>query len=59
MEQETAEKCMTTSFIACDQIKRIRQTCSTHGKDEKCIQNYGPKGKKPLEDLGVGSLHLK
>jgi hypothetical protein len=29
-------------------------TCSTHGTDNKCIQNLGKlEGKRPLEELGL------
>jgi hypothetical protein len=43
--------------------RRMRWACSTHGRDEKCIQNFGrknPKGRDNSKDVGVdGRIILK
>jgi len=47
--RETGEDCIMKSFITCinlyhsDQIKEdeMGEVCSTHGEDEKYIQNFG------------------
>jgi hypothetical protein len=41
----------------------MNSACSTHGRDEKCVQNFGQKTWKRsdhLEDLGIdGRILLK
>jgi len=29
------------------------EACSTHGRDERCLQNFGRKGRDHSEVLGV------
>jgi len=43
-------------YYSGDQVKEDEMggACSTHGCDEKCIQNVGRKGTVHAEDLGVG-----
>jgi hypothetical protein len=41
-------------------VDEIGETCSTHGRDKKCIQILGQKGIENSEDLGiVGMIILK
>jgi len=56
--ERTAEHCIMTNFITCTVIKsrNMRCACSTHGRDEKCVQNFSRKNLKErdyLEGLGV------
>ena len=49
---------MLNKYFSVDQTRNIKvgETCSTHGEDDRCIQDFGAEtiGKEDhLQDLGV------
>jgi hypothetical protein len=61
--QEAREDCIMRSFVTCT-LRQIllgwsnqegwdRQVCSTHGKEDKCVQSTCRKGRDHSEDIGV------